>query len=178
MDIAGIMKTFGGKAKKIHILACPMEGGRMRLTLMAEPASGAKASAFVPLQADGTPEEVDADLDKALPEYFAKAVKSQTNLDQIERQIKSIEERAEADRKAKLERKSTAKPATAAPAKPQVDLAAKYGGGQTPKPAPEPDLFGAAPQPPEPQAPPATNSGATVDTEGDGQADDDIEDAA
>ena len=143
MNIASIFKTFGEKAKRVRLDICPIGEGRIRLTLSPEPASGSERNAFVPLQADGSPEEVDADLDKALAEYFNKCAGHQTNLDQIDKHIKAIEEKAESDRKAKLEKKSTSKPATpAATAKPQTDLAAKYGAqGKKPETPPEPDLF-------------------------------------
>ena len=159
MNIASIIKTFGDNAKRIRLDICPIGEDRIRLTLSPEPASGSERNAFVPLQADGTPEEVDADLDKALSEYFTKCAAHQMNLDQIDKHIKAIEEKAESDRKAKIEKKSTAKPATAAPAKAQTDLAAKYG-EQVPKPAPpEPDLFSA----PATQANPAIDEGAASD---------------
>ncbi len=160
MNIASIFKTFGDKAKHVRLDICPLGEGRIRLTLSPEPASGSERNAFVPLQADGTPEEVDSDLDKSLAEYFTKCAGHQTNLDQIDKHIKAIEEKAEADRKAKLEKKSTAKPATAAPAKPQVDLASKYGGGQTSKPATpaEPDLFTATTPAPAQNAKPAAGT--------------------
>lgn len=168
MNIASIFKTFGDKAKRVRLDVCPIGGGRIRLTLSPEPASGAGRSAFVPLQADGTPEEVDADLDKALPEYFSKCAGRQTNLDQIERQIKSVEEKAEADRKAKFERKPSGAKAPASQ-QPQTSLAEKYGTlGKKPEPPPEPDLFGSA-APQQPMGKKAhdegTNTGITVDPE-------------
>ena len=142
MNIASIVKTFSDKAKRVRLDICPIGEGRIRLTLSPEPASGSERNAFVPLQADGTPEEVDADLDKTLAEYFTKCAGHQTNLDQIDKHIKAIEEKAESDRKAKLEKKSGVKPAEATLNKPQTDLAAKYGAqAKKPEPPPEPDLF-------------------------------------
>ena len=60
MNIASLAKTFGEKAKRIRIDVCPTGGGKIRLTLSADPASGSERNAFVPLQADGTPEEIRA----------------------------------------------------------------------------------------------------------------------
>ena len=143
MNIVSLFKTFGDKAKRIRLDVCPTGEGRIRLTLSPEPVSGSERNAFVPLQADGTPEEVDADLDKALAEYFNKCAGHQTNLDQIDKHIKDIEAKAESDRKAKLEKKSGIKPASHVPqAQPQTDLAAKYGAqAKKPETPPEPDLF-------------------------------------
>jgi PRTRC genetic system protein E len=184
MDIASLARTFGEKAKRIRLDICPTGGGKLRVTLTADPASGSERNAFVPLQADGTPEEVDADLDKALPEYFSKCAPRQTNLDQIDRHIKEIERKAEADRKAKFEKKPAAKASTAE--QPQTDLAAKYGAqGKKPEAPQAPDLFGGAAQPAKPEAKrPAddgTNTGITVDPEsaaGDDGSDDHEESAA
>ena len=183
MNIASISKTFGEKAKRIRIDVCPTGGGKIRLTLSADPASGSERNAFVPLQADGTPEEVDADLDKALPEYFNKCSPRQTNLDQIDTHIKEIEKKAEAERKAKVEKKTGVKP----PPSPQsqVDLAAKYGAqGKKPEPPPEPDLFSTANPPPQgSQKTPddGSNTGITVDhdsLDGDDDTGDSDENAA
>lgn len=170
MNIASIFKTFGDKAKRVRLDICPIDGGRIRLTLSPEPASGSERNAFVPLQADGTPEEVDADLDKALAEYFTKCAGHQTNLDQIDKHIKAIEERAEADRKAKIEKKTVSKASPSTPSKPQTDLSAKYGGAQTQKTSPEPDpddLFAAKPSAPPPKSKPdeGTVSDIHVDPE-------------
>ena len=111
-------------------------------------------------------EEIDADLDKTLPEYFAKCAPRQTNLDQIDKHIKEIERKAETDRKTKLEKKSGVKPTS--PSQPQVDLAAKYGAqGKKPEAPPEPDLFSAAnpPQSNKKTTEDGTNTGISVDPE-------------
>ena len=169
MNIASLAKTFGEKAKRIRIDVCPTGGGKIRLTLSADPASGSERNAFVPLQADGTPEEVDADLDKALPEYFNKCSPRQTNLDQIDTHIKEIEKKAETDRKAKIEKKAGVKPTTSP--QPQVDLAAKYGAqAKKPETPPEPDLFNmpttSSPlQGAKKSADDGSNTGITVDPE-------------
>ena len=166
MNIASIFKTFGEKAKRVRLDICPIGGGRIRLTLSPEPASGSERNAFIPLQADGTPEEVDADFDKALAEYFNKCAGHQTNLDQIDKHIKEIEAKAEADRKAKIEKKSGAKPASSTP--PQTDLTAKYGAqAKKPETPPEPDLFSTPPAQPkaEPPSVEGTASDIKVDPE-------------
>jgi len=167
MDIKTLMKVFGEKVKRVRLDVCPTGNGKIRLTLFAEPGSGSERNAFVPLQADGTPEEVDADLDKILSEYFGKCAPRQTNLDQIDKHIKEIEKKAEEDRKAKLEKRGASSPQSPATPK-QSNLAEKYGaeGKKQEVATTEPDLFGnPAPQSPKAVPDEATSSGIKVDPE-------------